>query len=176
MEQIVSFLGEFGVVLIGALLIVIGFIGSIMPALPGPPIALLSIYLLHFTGLAKFPVWILVVLTILTIAMALADYFVPILGTKKFGGTPMGVKGSSIGLMIGVIITFFTSGLGIWLLLLGPFVGAFAGEKFAGNDNTIALKSAIGSLVGFLAGTFGKVIVVVCISIAYLVKAVPIFF
>lgn len=176
MEQIISFLGEFGVVLIGVLLIVIGFIGSIMPALPGPPVALLAIYLLHFTRLAQFPIWVLVVLTILTIAMALADYFVPILGTKKFGGTPMGVKGSSIGLIIGVIITFFTSGLGIWLLLLGPFVGAFVGEKFAGNNNTVALKSAIGSLAGFLAGTFGKVIVVLCILAAYIVKAVPIFF
>ena len=100
--------------------------------------------------------------------MAIADYIVPILGTKKFGGSKYGVKGSTIGLIVGVLLTFFTSGFGIILLLFGPFIGAFVGEKYAGNDNNMAMKSAIGSFLGFLAGTFGKIIVVTIILIAFL--------
>ena len=100
--------------------------------------------------------------------MAVADYFVPIMGTKKFGGSKSGVKGSTIGLVAGVILTFMTSGLGVMLLLLGPFAGAFFGEKYAGNSNEMALKSGIGSFLGFLAGTFGKIIVVTIILVAYL--------
>jgi len=167
MNEILNYLGEYVIYFIGFVLIVIGYIGSVMPSLPGPPIALISIYLVHFT-INKFSLTVLVVLTLLSVIMAVADYFVPILGTKKFGGSKYGVKGSTIGLISGVLLTFLTSGFGIILLLLGPFVGAFLGEKYAGNDNTMAIKSATGSLLGFLAGTFGKIIVVTFILIAYL--------
>jgi len=171
MDQILNYVSDYGIITIGIILILIGFIGSVMPALPGPPIALISLFLIHYT-LIEIPVWLLVGTTLLAIVMAVADYFVPILGTKKFGGSKYGVKGSSIGLLVGVLITFFTSGLGIVLLLLGPFIGAFLGEKYAKNDNTVALKSAIGSLVGFLAGTFGKIVVVSIIGATYLLYIV----
>ena len=175
MEQVFEYIGIYGLVIIGLVLIVIGFIGSVMPALPGPPIALISIFLVHF-GLEKFSIWMLATLTLLTIAIAIADYYVPILGTKKFGGSEYGIKGSTIGLLVGVLITFFTSGFGILFLLLGPFIGAFLGEKYAKNSNSVALKSATGSFVGFIAGTFGKIIVVLLILVVYLYKVLPIIF
>lgn len=175
MEQVFEYIGIYGIVIIGFMLIILGFIGSVMPALPGPPIALGSIFLVHF-GLEAFSVWALAALTILTIAIAVADYYVPVLGTKKFGGSEYGVKGSTIGLILGVLITFFTSGFGIIFLLLGPFLGAFLGEKYAKNNNTVALKSAIGSFIGFLAGAFGKVIVVSIILIVFIIKLIPIIF
>ncbi len=177
MEHFFEILGMSGIIVLGITLIVLGFVGSIMPAIPGPPIALVSIFLVHF-GLdgGKYSWYTLSILILLTIVIALADYFVPILGTKKFGGTKHGVRGSTIGLILGVVITFFTSGFGFLLLLLGPFLGAFIGEKYAKNNNTIALRSAIGSLIGFLAGTLGKIIVVVLILIAFLYKVFAIIF
>lgn len=175
MEQNMEFFQLYGIVLLGLFLIMVGFIGSIMPALPGPPIALGAIFLVHF-GLSKFSIWILASLTLLTIAMAVADFYLPILGTKKYGGSKYGVKGSTIGLIVGVLITFFTSGFGILFLLAGPFIGAFLGEKYAKNNNSVALKSATGSFIGFLAGTFGKIIVVFLILIAFLYKTIPIIF
>lgn len=175
MEQVFEYIGVYGIVIIGLILIVIGFVGSVMPALPGPPIALGSIFLVHF-GLEKYSIWMIAALSILTIAIAVADYYVPILGTKKFGGSKYGVKGSTIGLILGVLITFLTSGFGILFLLLGPFLGAFLGEKYAKNNNTVALKSAIGSFIGFLAGAFGKIIVVTLILVAFIIKVFPIIF
>lgn len=167
MEQALTYFGEFGIYFIGAVLIIFGYIGSITPSIPGPPIALISIYLLHYT-IKEFSIYTLIILTTITVVMVIADYIVPILGTKKFGGTKYGVKGSTIGLFSGVLITIFTSGFGIIFLLLGPFVGAFLGEKYAGNNNTIAIKSAIGSFLGFIAGALGKIIVVSVILVAYL--------
>lgn len=167
MQEILNYTGEYGIYIIGVLFIVVGYIGSVMPSLPGPPIALIAIYLVHFT-VNPFSTVTLVVLTLLALVMAVADYFVPIIGTKKFGGSKSGVKGSTIGLIVGVILTFMTSGLGVMLLLLGPFAGAYLGEKYAGNSNEMALKSATGSFLGFLAGTFGKIIVVTIILVAYL--------
>ncbi len=167
MEQIIPYISEYGMYLIGFLLIFVGYIGSVTPSIPGPPIALIGIYLVHFT-VNKFSIFVLIVLTFLAIVMAVADYFVPILGTKKFGGSKYGVKGSTYGLIAGVLITFFTSGFGIVFLMLGPFIGAFLGEKYANNSNEMAIKSAIGSFLGFLAGTIGKIIVVTIILFAYL--------
>lgn len=167
MSEILNYFGDIGIYLIGFIFIIIGYIGSVMPSLPGPPIALISIYLVHFT-IDPFSTITLIVLTVLAVIMGIADYFVPILGTKKFGGSKSGIRGSTLGLIAGVILTFMTSGFGFILLLFGPFVGAFLGEKYAGNDNTMAIKSATGSLLGFLAGTFGKIIVVTIILITYL--------
>ena len=167
MQDILNYTGEYGLYFIGVLFIIVGYIGSVMPSLPGPPIALIAIYLVHFT-VNPFSTVGLVVLTILALVMAVADYFVPIMGTKKFGGSKAGVKGSTIGLILGVVLTFMTSGFGIILLLIGPFAGAYLGEKYAGNSHEMALKSGIGSFLGFLAGTFGKIIVVTIILLAYL--------
>lgn len=175
MEQLGEYLGTWGILMIGFFLIILGLLGSVLPALPGPPLALGAIYLVHFTFPEyAFTSWVLFLLTLLTIVIAIADYYIPILGTKKFGGSPQGVKGSTIGMIVGLLISFFTSGFGIIFLLAGPFVGAFIGEKYANNSNQVALKSAFGSFVGFLAGTIGKIVVVIIILIAYIVKTIEI--
>jgi uncharacterized protein YqgC (DUF456 family) len=73
------------------------------------------------------------------------------LGTKQFGGTKSGMIGSTIGLVIGLL---FLGPLGI---VFGPFLGAFAGELSQNpKDKKMALKSALGSLIGFLTGVFLK--------------------
>ena len=53
-----------------------------------------------------------------------------------------GSRGSTIGLIVGAILTFSTLGIGAFALLLGPAVGAYLGEKSAGKDHQIALQSA----------------------------------
>lgn len=80
------------------------------------------------------------------------DYYVPIWGVKKFGGTSYGTWGSTIGLCVGF---FVIPAVGIFL---GAFLGAMIGELIGGMETTKALKAAIGSFLGFLAGIFMKVI------------------
>ena len=78
-----------------------------------------------------------------------------------------GSRGSTIGLVVAVILTFMTSGLGAILIIAGPFVGAYIGEKQAGQTPQVALQSAKGSFLGFIAGTFMKVVMVVAIGIYF---------
>ena len=80
----------------------------------------------------------------------LLDYIIPALGTKKFGGTKSGVYGASIGLIVGLLF------LGPFGVLAGPFFGAYVGELLHDNNQKKALKSALGSLIGFLGGVFIK--------------------
>jgi uncharacterized protein YqgC (DUF456 family) len=87
----------------------------------------------------------------ITVFVALLDYWIPILGTKKFGGTRWGVYGSIAGLVIGLL---FFPPFGI---ILGPLLGALAGELFSGSDHKTAVKAALGSFLGFVAGTLVKV-------------------
>ena len=95
------------------------------------------------------------------IGVTALDYVVPIIGTKKFGGTKRGVMGSMIGLVIGVIVLpisgIVIGPFGILGIILGPFIGAYIGESTAGRDSKTAMRAAFGSFIGFLAGTLMKI-------------------
>lgn len=172
MEVVLEAVGEWGIIIIGIVLLIVAYAGSILPALPGVPFAAVAVALLHFT-LYKYPWWVLIVVILMTLAISIADYYVPIWGTKKFGGSKHGIRGSTYGLIVGLLISFFTSGLGVIALIFGPFVGAYIGEKYGAKaDNKTALKSAVGSLIGFLAGTFGKLVVVTIITVIYIIGVV----
>ncbi|MBT8327382.1 MAG: DUF456 domain-containing protein [Bacteroidia bacterium] len=163
---------EIAIIVIGILLIVVGLAGSILPGLPGPPISYAALLLLFFipeyqAELANNSYVWLIVLGVITGLITLVDYYMPIWGTKKFGGTPAGSRGSTIGLIVGAFLTFFTAGIGAIALLLGPAVGAYLGEKYEGKDNKTAIQSAKGSFLGFIAGTFMKVVVIIIIAIYF---------
>jgi uncharacterized protein YqgC (DUF456 family) len=46
----------------------------------------------------------------------------------------------------------------LWGIILGPFIGAFSIELIAKRQTKVALKAAMGTFIGFLAGTLLKVI------------------
>jgi uncharacterized protein YqgC (DUF456 family) len=176
MEAFFEILGVTGIIIAGFSLLVLGFIGSVMPGLPGAPFAVLSVWLLHLSKLHGYSWYTLLIVTFFGLVISLVDYVLPVWGTKKWGGTKAGVRGSTYGLIIGVLLTIFTSGIGVMAVIFGPFIGAFVGEKMAKSSNEVALKSAVGSLIGFLAGTFGKIFVVVSIGFVFLYGVVVFLF
>lgn len=134
----------------GIILLLTGLAGCIFPFLPGPPLAYGSLILLQISNYKPFTEDFLVIWALVTTAVVIADYYIPIWGTKKFGGTKGGVWGATIGLIVGI---FFFPPLG---LIIGPFIGAFAGEIINNQDSNKAFRSAIGSFIGFVAGTLMK--------------------
>ncbi|MEM9052147.1 MAG: DUF456 domain-containing protein [Bacteroidota bacterium] len=138
---------DIALAILSGLLLFIGFLGAVLPVIPGPILSWVGILVLHFTSFAEYSTSFLVVSAVIVIAITVLDYFIPIWGTKKFGGTKAGVTGSTIGLVVGL----FLGPVGI---ILGPFAGALVGELLANKDDfSKALKSATGSLLGFLLGT-----------------------
>ena len=144
--------------IISILLLILGFLGCLLPVLPGPPLSYVALIIIHFTRFADFGMSTFLYLGILTIIVQVLDYVVPVWGTKKFGGTKYGAWGSILGLIAGLFFIPAIGPFGIITILGGPFVGALLGEKIAGKDSNTAMRAAFGSFVGFLAGTFMKLV------------------
>ena len=139
-------------IILGGLCLLIGFIGCVLPILPGTPLAYVGILLLHFTSKVQFSTEFLIFWAAMVVLVQVLDYFIPIWGTKRFGGTKGGVWGSAIGMIVGM---FF----GPWGIILGPFLGAVIGELLSGKIAAEAIKAGFGSFVGLLLGTISKLIV-----------------
>lgn len=148
---------EYFLLLISAILLLAGIAGSILPALPGPPLSWLGLLCLYFVKNIQFSSAILWTTLIITVLISVLDYLIPAQGTKRFGGSKYGIWGTNIGLIIGI---FAPVPFGF---LIGPFAGALIGELLFDFKNiNRAVKAATGSLIGFLASAFIKV--VICIS------------
>ena len=137
---------------LAGILLIVGFIGCVLPVLPGTPLCYIGIILLHLSSRVEFSMSFLIFWGIVVIAIQVLDYLIPVWGTKKSGGSKWGVWGS----MIGMIAGLFFGPLGI---ILGPFVGAVVGELLAGKNSTEAIRAGFGSFVGFLLGTVSKLII-----------------
>jgi uncharacterized protein YqgC (DUF456 family) len=162
---------DYALAILGTLCVLIGVIGSILPGLPGPPISYLGVLLIHWTRFAQFSGTMLMVWAVIVSVVAVLDYVVPIWGTKKFGGTRSGVTGSTIGLLVGIVLLpmlgLVLGPFGLLGILGGPFIGAWIGEIYAGQTSDKAMRAAVGSFVGFLAGTLMKLAVSIILAFYY---------
>lgn len=142
---------EYFILIISLLFVLAGIAGSLLPALPGPPLSWIGLLILYTTSGIDFDYWILGITFVLTLIIVILDYVIPAQGTKRFGGSKYGIWGTNIGLVVGI---FAPIPLGF---IIGPFVGALLGELiYDRSDSKRAVKAATGSFIGFLASTFVK--------------------
>lgn len=155
-------------IVVAIVLALIGIVGAIVPGIAGPPFSFAGLLVVSFVDGINYSTKFLVIMGIIGAIIFVLDYVVPVWGTKTLGGTKAGIRGSTIGLILGLLITFFFP-IGFIAILLGPFLGAYIGEKNNGTDDKLAWRSALGSFVGFLTGTFLK-LVYAGVCIYYIVK------
>lgn len=139
--------------ILGFLFIVVGIIGSFLPILPGPPLSWVGLLLLFLTSAVPDDWWFLGIMAAVALLVFALDYIIPIMGTKKFGGTKAGMIGTTVGLIIGILAPIPGG------IIIGPFLGAFIGELSNKADSKTALKAAFGSFLGFITGAFMKFVV-----------------
>ncbi len=142
---------------------VIGIAGSVLPALPGPPLGWAGLLILYFwgngTNAAGDPLStkVLIVWGIVVVIVSIIDYLVPMYLTKATGGSKYAQRGAMVGLILGIILTPVG-------MVLGSFLGAFLFEMYYTREGAAqALKAAFGSFLGFILGTGMKAIVAVLI-------------
>ena len=133
-------------------LLLLGVIGSIIPILPGPLLSYIALLLYHFS-INRIEGDSLIWMGIAVIVISILDYFLQIYGVKQAGGGKYAIRGSVVGILLGV---FLFPPFGI---LIGAFIGAFIGAKIEMENN--AVKIAFGALWGFIIGAILKL----CFSI-----------
>ena len=148
------------IIIFGFLLLLLGFVGSIVPAVPGPLLSYVAILILSLFTSYQFTDEFLVMWAGIVIAVTALDYWLQVYGVKKFGGKKKAINGTLIGLIIGVLVPIPFG------FIIGPFAGAFIGSYLEEKDDlTKAFIIALGALVGFLSGTILKL--AVSIYLAY---------
>ncbi len=145
----------------------LGVAGSILPVLPGAPLAFGSLLLAKILNFSEISWWVVGIFGLLTIIGVVLDYVIPVATTKKMGGSKYGVYGLILGLIIGIIFSPF----GFVSIIIAPFLGALIGELIYDRQNhKRAVKAAAGSIIGyFLTSGYG---IMLCLSmlVVFLLK------
>ena len=150
---------------VGAVLMILGILGSFLPVLPGVPLSWVGLLLLYLAPSVPINYWVLGIAFILAAIIYVLQLVIPAMGTKKYGGSKAGMWGATIGLVIGIFVPI---PLGI---IIGAFAGAFIGEIINKSDSKSALRAAYGSFIGLLASTFMELVVAVGFLIFFSYKA-----
>ena len=132
-----------------SLLLVLGLLGCVIPAIPGPAFSYAAMLLLLPTRFAPSAGECVVFGVACAVVMVL-DYVVPALGAKKFNCSRWGIAGCMVGTVVGM---FF----GLSGLVLGPFLGAVAGEIVSGKNVVSSMRGGFGAFLGFVFGVLLKV-------------------
>ena len=131
---------------------ILGIIGCIVPALPGVVLSYAGLLCAYFTSYSQMSAPALWLWLGVTVAVSIADYFLPAWMTRRFGGSRAGAIGATVGVFAGF---FLFPPVGI---LLGPFLGAVLCELL--NDRRDVPKAFLigfGSFLSFIVGTGIKI-------------------
>ena len=133
--------------LIAGLLVAVGVAGVILPTLPGLPLVFAGLLLAAWTNDFQRVGWlVLTVLGLLTLLSIIVDVVSSALGAKGVGASRKAMIGAVIGSLAGLVFM-------PWGLLLGPFVGALAGEYLHSRQLGLATKVGVATWLGILIGT-----------------------
>ncbi len=145
--------------------IVAGFIGTLFPVLPGTILILCGFFVYGLiTGFDTLSFRFFIGQGVLVGLSYLIDFLATALGVKMYGGS----KAAAWGAVLGSLLIFVIGPLGI---LIGPLLGAIAGELIMGLEVRQAMHSGFGSFLGFIGGSLAKV-VISCIMVAWFVAGI----
>jgi uncharacterized protein YqgC (DUF456 family) len=140
--------------IVAVTLIVVGVIGTVLPALPGAILVFAGVALgAWIDDFTRISGWTLLVLGILTLLAWVIDYVAAVAGAKKAGASRQALTGAAIGTVAGV----FTGFVGLVFL---PLVGAAVGEYLSQRELLRAGRVGFATWLGMLVGTVLKVAVV----------------
>src|ERR1044072_9435019 len=136
---------------LAVVMVIIGLIGVVMPALPGHMLILAGLVVGAWAiGFTRVCVWTLVVLGVIALASYGVDFVAVALGAKRLGASPRAMTGAALGTVAGL---FF----GLPGVIVGAFVGAVIGELTTNRDFAKAGKAGVAAWIGFAIGTAVKV-------------------
>jgi uncharacterized protein YqgC (DUF456 family) len=129
---------------LAAVLVLIGLVGVVLPALPGLPLVFAGMLLAAWAGgfeqIGPVP---LVVLGLMTAVSFVIDFWATAHGAKRVGASRKALVGAVLGTFAGL----FFAPIG---LFVGPFLGALVGELMHGKEFRQAAKVGLGTWLGIV--------------------------
>jgi uncharacterized protein YqgC (DUF456 family) len=139
---------------LAAALVIIGFAGTVVPALPGAPLVFAGLLVAaSIDGFQRVGWFTLGVLGVLTLVSFGVDFVAAALGAKRVKASRLALVGATVGTLAGL---FF----GLPGLIAGPFLGSAIGEFIAQRDLRRAGKVGVGTWLGMLAGVVLKLAII----------------
>jgi uncharacterized protein YqgC (DUF456 family) len=136
--------------ILAVLLVIVGIAGIILPALPGVVLVFIGLLLAAWAEGFQSIGWLTISLLAGLMVLALiTDVLATTLGVRRVGASRWAVIGSVIGTIAGLLF-------GLAGIVIGPFVGAAAGEYYARRDVTQAGRAGLGTWAGIILGTAVK--------------------
>ena len=138
---------------VAVLLVIVGAVGTVLPALPGVPLIFAGVLLAAWAeDFQRIGGWTLGVLAVLALIGLVVDYVAASMSAQRAGASRQGIIGAAIGTVAGI----FTGLLG---LVFMPLVGAAIGEFIAHRDALRAGKVGVATWIGLLVATAIKIAV-----------------
>jgi uncharacterized protein len=147
---------------IAILLIIIGVIGSVLPAVPGVILVMggmsLAAWIDGFRRIGWVTLGILGFLTLLALA---CDALGALIGAKRVGASGLALLGAAIGTFLGI---FF----GLVGALIGPFLGAVVGELISRGRLVPAARVGLATWAGLALSLVARVAIVFAMLAVFL--------
>lgn len=138
---------------LAVLLVVVGTLGNVLPALPGVPLIFVGVLLAAWAeDFQRIGGWTLAILAVLATIGVVVDYVAALMSAQRAGASRQGIIGAAIGTVAGI----FT---GLWGLIFMPLVGAAIGEFIAHQDALRAGKVGVATWIGLLVAAAVKIAV-----------------
>jgi hypothetical protein len=159
-------MGDFALWMLAWLVVGVGVIGLFLPLLPGPPLVWVGLVLAAWVdGFERVGWGSLLLLALAALLASAVDWVAASAGASWLRAS----RRASFGAFLGTVVGLF---FGLPGLLIGPFVGAAAGEYWAVRDLRRAGRIGLGTWLGLaVAGVARAGLVVLMVAgfvVAYL--------
>lgn len=135
---------DLALIIIAFILILVGFAGSILPALPGPPLAFVGLVLTYFTSYQPIGGYWLIAYAVMVAIIAMGDFWIPSVASKITNGSSNGIRGANIGMVLCLFLPIPFS------VFVGALLGSIVGELISGKTFPQAIIAAFGVFLGLI--------------------------
>jgi hypothetical protein len=161
---------EILLLVIGTLAGLLGILGSIFPALPGPLLTYSALFILYYIGGEELiRTQELIITGMVAVFVLIISNLVPIATAKISGASKNGFWGAIIGSIIGFIL-FPPLGL-----FVGAIIGTIIGEFYEFRDTKKSLVAGVGTASGAIIAIVAQTALSVSIFIFFLYKITLLF-
>ena len=133
------------------ILVLVGLVGIVLPALPGHILILAGLILAAWAdGFTRVGPAMLVLIGVIGASSYAVDFAAAALGAKHMGASKRAMVGAALGTVLGLFFGF----VGV---VIGPLLGAVIGELTQHRDWKRVGKAGMAAWIGFAIGTAVKV-------------------